>query len=103
MAAKRPFANPFYALLLTVGVLFLLTATSYGVLAFRDVQGQSAAASGSGLMQVLDRHGAVLLLSELGLLILASLAAMATDGYWTKRTEAELPTESAVEQHREKS
>src|SRR5262249_39198331 len=61
MAAKRPFANPFYALLLVVGVAFLLTATSYGVLAFRDVQGQSTTGSGSGLMQFLDRHGALLM------------------------------------------
>ena len=84
MAKKRPFANPFYALLLVVGVAFLLTATSYGVMAFRDVQGHSAAQSGSGLMMFLDRHGGLLMGVELAVLVLASFAAMATDGYWTK-------------------
>ena len=72
---------------------FLLTATSYGVLAFRDVQGQNPAASGSGLMLFLDRHGGLLLAGELGVLIVASLAAMATDGYWTKREQPKLPDE----------
>ena len=97
MATKRPFANPFYALLLVVGVAFLLTATSYGVLAFRDVQGQSPTASGSGLMLFLDRHGALLLAGELAVLIVASLAAMATDGYWTKRNHFNSPAEAQAE------
>lgn len=84
MAKKRPFANPFYALLLVVGVAFLLTATSYGVMAFRDVQGHSAVDSGSGLMPFLDRYGGLLMGIELAVLVVASFAAMATDGYWTK-------------------
>src|SRR5437868_8661254 len=102
MATKRPFANPFYALLLVVGVAFLLTATSYGVLAFRDVQGQSASASGSGLMLFLDRHGALLMAGELGVLILASLAAMATDGYWTRRNRPDQAAESQPDPREEK-
>jgi hypothetical protein len=87
MAKKRPFANPFYALLLVVGVAFLLTATSYGVMAFRDVQGHGAAESGSGLMLFLDQHGAWLMAGELAVLAIASFAAMATDHHWTKRGE----------------
>jgi hypothetical protein len=87
MARKRPFANPFYFLLLVVGVAFLLTASSYGVMAFREVQGHSAAASRSGLMTFLDRHGALLMIVELAVLAVASVAAMATDNYWTGRAE----------------
>src|SRR5438094_10014204 len=102
MATKRPFANPFYALLLVVGVAFLLTATSYGVLAFRDVQGQSAAASGSGLMLFLDRHGAILLAAELAVLIVSSLGAMATDGYWTRRALRASPAEPQFENQLER-
>ena len=93
MAKQRPFANPFYALLLIFGLAFLLTATSYGVMAFRDVQGRSAAESGSGLMLFLDRHGGVLMAGELAILIAASFAAMATDRYWTKRWQPDTAPE----------
>jgi hypothetical protein len=92
MAQKRPFANPFYALLLVVGVAFLLTATSYGVMAFRDVRGHSAAASGSGWMMFLDQHGGLLMAGELAVLVIASVAAMATDGYWTSRARETVAT-----------
>jgi hypothetical protein len=92
MASKRPFANPFYLLLLLVGVAFLLTATSYGVMAFRDVGGASPAAPGSSLMSFLDRHGAWLLVGELALLVLASLAAMATESYWTSKAPEKQPS-----------
>jgi hypothetical protein len=96
MAKRRPFANPFYALLLVVGVAFLLTATSYGVMAFRDVRGHGAEESGSGLMTFLDRHGGVLLAAELAVLVVVSLLAMATDGYWTRR-EADPPPGAIVD------
>jgi hypothetical protein len=99
MAKKRPFANPFYALLLVVGVAFLLTATSYGVMAFRDVRGRPAAESGSGLMLFLDRHGGLLMAGELAILVVASLLAMATDGYWTRRAQEPDPPPGAVVDH----
>ena len=98
MAQKRPFANPFYALLLVVGVAFLLTATSYGVMAFRDVQGHAAADSDSGLMLFLDRHGTLVMGIELAVLLVTSVAAMATDRFWTRRAERTEQRQNETEQ-----
>jgi hypothetical protein len=67
-----------------VGVVFLLTAILYGVMAYRAVQGYPADESGSGLLVFIDRHGAWLMVGEVAALVLASAAAMATDNYWTK-------------------
>src|SRR5439155_3323367 len=80
------------------GVMFSLTAVSYGVMAFRDlqghgVQGPAAADTGSGLMAFLDRHGAMLLAGEVAVLIAASIAAMATDTFWTRRAKRGAPVE----------
>lgn len=87
MADRRPFANPFYGLLIVVGVAFLLTAISYGLMAFREVSGHGADTSGSAWMLFLDRHGGTVLMGEVLLLVLASLAAMATDRFWTSRAD----------------
>jgi len=84
MPSSRAFANPFYVLVVVSGVAFLLTATSYGVMAFREIGGP-AADSDSLLLTFLDRQGIVLMAVELGVLLLASVLAMATDGRWERR------------------
>ena len=38
MRRSSKFANPFYALLLVAGIAFALTATAYGVMAFREAR-----------------------------------------------------------------
>ncbi len=83
-ATKR--ANPFYVLLVLVGLTFLVTACAYGVMAFTDV---AVSASGeqlspNGLNAFMDRHGMVTLLVQVVLLGLFAVAAMGTDEYWQR-------------------
>jgi hypothetical protein len=83
--AKQSRKNPFYVVLVLVGVAFLLTAFLYGLLAFREARGYPTAESGAGLLAAMDRYGVWLLVGELALLIISSIAAMATDSFWTRK------------------
>jgi hypothetical protein len=87
---KALFANPFYALLVVVGIVFFVTACAYGVMAFRAVSPHLPAAdTGSHpLLSFLDVHGTMLLAAELAILTLATVAAIGTDDYWTRRNAA---------------
>lgn len=80
-------ANPFYAVLIVVGLMFVVTAAAYGVMATRESQ---AAVSGQpvdqhALMTWMHDHGNAALLGELALLGLATFAAIGTDDYWQRR------------------
>lgn len=84
--ARRVAFNPFYLLVVAAGVAFFITACAYGVMALRSFQLPSAgaaAAAPSALMDWLDLHGTRLMLSEVAVLGVGALAAMATDSYWT--------------------
>ncbi len=83
---KPKTANPFYILLVVVGVAFAVTACAYGVMAFAAMKGAPDAAN-SGLFQFLDQHGVLVMGAELGLLGLFTFAAMSTDEFWRKRAE----------------
>lgn len=83
-AAKKA-KNPFYALVLIVGISFLLTACAYTVLAFLDVQGHRETAAQSGLLNFLNEHGITLFGVELGMLCVVMVAAFATEDYWQRR------------------
>ena len=87
-AAKRnqP-TNPFYVLLVIAGIAFTLTACSYGLMSYRELHLPSAARQ-SWLMATLQRHGGAILAAEVGLLAVTSLAAMATDRRWYRRSAA---------------
>ncbi|MCE9604461.1 MAG: hypothetical protein K8U03_06090 [Planctomycetia bacterium] len=94
MAAKKPF-NPFYLLLVIAGTAFCISACAYGVLAMRSLRPDRQVTSARTvvepphpLMSFLERDGEKLLLGELAFLALFSFAAMATDGYWTRRAVA---------------
>jgi len=88
MRFKKGF-NPFYVLLVVVGTAFCLTACAYGLMAMREMRPQfeadAQAAGPHELMTFMQQHGERLLLAELAVLAGASLAAMATDGYWQRR------------------
>lgn len=86
MAAKKP-TNPFYAVLVVAGVAFTITACAYGVMTVRGMRGATEPAA-SGLISFLERHGFRLLMIELGVLAIATVLAMATDDYWTRRGQA---------------
>lgn len=95
MRFKKGF-NPFYVLLVVVGTTFCLTACAYGLMAMRSLRpernvaasatDQSAARPGPHqLMAFMQRNGERLLFVEVAVLAVAALAAMGTDGYWTRR------------------
>jgi hypothetical protein len=84
--ATRSAVNPFYVVLVLVGVAFFLTASAYGVMAFRAVKsGATAADPEPGLAGFLDRHGAALLGGQVAVLAVATVGAIATDSFWTRR------------------
>ena len=95
MPKTKARSNPFYVLLLVAGVAFVLTACAYGVMAFKGSRGVPLGET--GMLAFLDRHGVWLLGGEVGVLILASLAAMLTDGYWTGRSAGEASAHSDSE------
>jgi hypothetical protein len=110
VARSRQRTNPFYILLVAIGIAFTITACAYFVMALRGngsttlrmkPPAESVAAQDpdvrtpQALMEFMDRHGVTLLVAELALLALATCGAIGTDSWWTgaraapSRTEAE--------------
>lgn len=90
MRSRQSGTNPYYVLLVIVGIAFALTACAYSVMTLRAVHSSEAADANtprSGLLEFLDRHGAALMGGELALLALATVAAIATDRYWMRRAQ----------------
>ena len=85
MPQKKP-TNPFYAALIPVGVIFVLTACSYFVMASRGLDPHSA--DDAGLMGLMNHYGLAILVVELVLLGILTVAAIGTDDFWTRRFEA---------------
>jgi len=95
---SRKSANPFYVLLILVGLSFVITTTAYVVMAFREAHAREESATASAisvaerdahpLMQWMRRHGNAALLTELGLLAICTFAAIGTDGYWQRRADS---------------
>jgi hypothetical protein len=83
--------NPFYALLVIVGLAFALTATAYCVMAFREVRAPAAAAEEMAmtarhpLVTWMHDNGTTALLTELALLAVFVVGAITTDNYWQRR------------------
>jgi hypothetical protein len=88
-------ANPFYVLLVIVGITFALTATAYGVMAFREARPagtQTQAGSiiiAHPLMAWMSQHGETTLITELALLATCTFGAIGTDDYWQRRSAAQ--------------
>lgn len=101
MPKPRQSANPFYALLLVVGITFALTACAYFVMALRGAN-PGPPLPAHGLMALLENHGLLILMSELGLLSVATLGAMLTDEYWMRRaTRQTFPRDLSPEPNHE--
>lgn len=81
--------NPFYAALVVVGLAFALTTCAYTVMSFRELD--PFAPEEEGLIALMKNRGLVILLVELGLLGVLTVAAIGSDDYWTKRAEAGKP------------
>lgn len=90
MQRSQKFANPFYGLLLVTGIVFSLTAVSYGLMAFREARPLTtsephATVPSHPLLMWMDRHGEKALAAELALLAVFTFAAIGTDSYWQQR------------------
>lgn len=84
---KRGF-NPFYVLLVIVGIAFSITAFAYFVMTLRDAQAAGVVdpkGAGAPLLAFLDRYGTMAMAVELVLLALATVGAISTDRYWMRR------------------
>ena len=79
--------NPFYVLLLVSAVLFCITACSYCVMMLtrRAEAAYGAADQAGGIVGVLDKYGAALLAGSIAALAIFTVAAMATDDFWSRR------------------
>ncbi|HVT27857.1 MAG TPA: hypothetical protein VHE81_07560 [Lacipirellulaceae bacterium] len=98
MLRSKKSANPFYALLVIAGLAFVVTATAYVVMAFREArpdEGRGLAASSSAVSQVehplmvwMRHHGDAALLTELGFLAVFTFGAIGTDDFWQRRARA---------------
>ena len=94
MPRGRQRTNPFYVLLVAIGIAFTVTACAYFVMALRGStasgpRSPAAAAtdvqSPQALIEFLDHHGVKLLVAELALLALATCGAIGTDNWWSAR------------------
>jgi hypothetical protein len=94
MAAKKP-TNPFYLALLPVGVLFAVTACAFVVMTMRGLDPQQA--EETGLVLLMARHGTSILVIELVVLAVLTVAAIASDDFWTRRFEAAQGTANDAE------
>jgi hypothetical protein len=88
MVARQPF-NPFYILLVLLGILFAVTACAYGVMTVKLSTAEGASASnGLWLVSLMNEHGLWLLMGELGLLAVFTFAAIGTDDFWIRRQKS---------------
>ena len=87
MAKQLKVFNPFYLLLMIVGVVFAFTAFGYGVMAVKMVEPHKLTAQDRTFVAFFDEHGTKLFLAEIVVLALFTLLAMVTDGFWTRRAE----------------
>lgn len=109
MAKPKEPVNPFYVLLVLLGVVFVVTTCAYGTMTWRATQPVAAyaprpAADATAtaslattddhpLMVWLDKHGIELLGGELLLLALATFGAMGLDSLRTRRAEQKTATQ----------
>jgi hypothetical protein len=78
--------NPFYRALLVVGVVFAISACAYGVMTVRGLNPRLA--DEQGLMGLMSQHGMTILVVELVLLGILTVAAIGTDDFGVRRAEA---------------
>jgi H+/Cl- antiporter ClcA len=76
--------NPFFAVLIVVGIAFGLTACAYVVMTVRGSDPHTAGEG--GLVGLMAQRGLTILVVELLLLGLLTVLAIGTDGYWSSET-----------------
>jgi hypothetical protein len=94
MPRSKKSANPFYVLLVIAGIAFALTATAYGVMAFREARPVAANTPPDAgvrrhpLLAWMSEHGETALIAELAVLGVFTFGAIGTDEYWQRRDAA---------------
>jgi hypothetical protein len=81
----KKIVNPFFTALVVVGLAFAMTACAYTVMSFQSLDPH--AADQPGISTLMKQHGLMILVVELGLLAVLTVAAISTDEYWVKRAE----------------
>ncbi len=95
MAKSKEPANPFYILVVILGVVFLITACGYGTMTYRALAaGGGRDGSAHELMTFLDRFGMQLMAGELVLLGAATFGAMGLDRFRALRDHPDRPRKS---------
>jgi len=89
MSHTKPTANPFYFVLVAVGILFTVTACAFFVMTLQDANPQGDRPP-NGLMEFMEEYGMTALIVELVGLGIATLGAILTDDYWARR-DRQLP------------
>jgi hypothetical protein len=80
VAKAKEKVNPFYALVVVLGITFAVTTFAYGTMAYRAVSPAAAVIDQRpGLMSLVDRYGVTTMGVELGLLGGATFGAMWLD------------------------
>jgi hypothetical protein len=85
MPQPKP-TNPFYLALIPVGVIFAVTACAYMVMAYRGLDPHSE--SEQGLPGLMNHWGLTIMAIELGMLGILTVAAIASDDFWTRRFQS---------------
>lgn len=88
---RKKAVNPFYVLLLAVGVAFTITAAAYGVMAYHETRpGGAWSTTGEAhlLLSFMSQHGDGLMIGELALLGIFTVGAIGTDHLWNARASA---------------
>jgi hypothetical protein len=91
---KKQRVNPFYVLLVLAGVAFAITACAYGVMAVKQMHASDLALPGQttelsrppadpGFIHFMEQHGNRLMVVELAVLGLMTMAAIGTDRLWS--------------------
>lgn len=91
MPKQRKTFNPFYSLLVVLGVGFVITACAFGLVLLRSNRPLDALRAGNAqnpLLLLMQRHGQTILFVELGVLLVATVGCIATDDYWERRSAA---------------
>ena len=84
--SRRPLANPFYVLLMVIGIAFVLTASTYGWSARLKLDA-AAFDRNEAFIALVDRYGMIAMIVELALLTVLTFLAIGTDDYWERPSE----------------
>src|SRR5688572_27902548 len=98
MAAPSEPRNPFYLLLLIVGLIFVVTVLAYAVIPVLEDKARDAGTEPppSPFRQSLREEGWKWVLGEVALLVILGFASMGLDRYRRWRKEQETPSEPAT-------